>query len=507
MRERVDDERGASLRYRFVTNLGAHRRRAARIDSRAGRSVPHYGGRAARVGRHARRRRLADCVPVAERCVGPGPDRLSAMVDRRRHAVELAGIDLDRRAGDDLDRPDRRRLPARPGRDPGSTVNLPEVWDFSNLQTGILDYRVFNTTRSDNAWSNCLETCAVRDLGPNPPDGTWQAILKIDNWAPDGSLFTEDIFTLNDNDTGANPSIDVPFVSQDVLNTSDRTAICFDDSAGGAWRFLRFFQFFGPDPANSFLGVGDAWSSGDWTSCSNTNGLRAHAGLGLRQRVLPRLSRLLCASAGPRPAVSGSAARAGRQRARPGGGDRGGRLRPRRAGQLRPGAVDASGYGSSGRCRPVRNVQRLHPAAAIVRLLLGSGELRPAGAGLGAERRHGHVASGRLVAIRQHHRRRGLHLGTLPALPDGSPGLHVRHPRQLGAARRRLESERHGLQRHPARHDGRTVHPGLRLRRGVGQRQRSRGAGRLGHQSQPHAAARARAATSPRRPEASRPRR
>jgi hypothetical protein len=157
--------------------------------------------------------------------------------------------------------------------DPSSLTVLPEVWDFSGLETANLGYRVFNTTRDDTFGNGCLETCAARDTGPTPPDGTWQALLKIDNWAPDGTLYTQDIFTLNDNDTGANPSIDVPYVTQDLLNVGDRTQICFEESAGGDWRFLRFFRFRGPDPDNAFMGVGDRWSSGDWTRCTSASGL------------------------------------------------------------------------------------------------------------------------------------------------------------------------------------------------------------------------------------------
>ena len=160
--------------------------------------------------------------------------------------------------------------------DPASEQTLPEVWDFTGLVSGTLSQRTFNTTRNDVAWSSCLESCATRDLSATPPDGTWQAYLKIDRFSA-GSPFTRDIFLLNDNDTGANPSIDVPFVAQDELNDSDRTQICFEDSAGGADRFLRFFQFTGATPATAVMGIGDSWTSGNWTSCNDANGLHLTA--------------------------------------------------------------------------------------------------------------------------------------------------------------------------------------------------------------------------------------
>jgi hypothetical protein len=158
--------------------------------------------------------------------------------------------------------------------DPASLQTLPEVWDFTTLQTPSLDYRTFNTTRDDLGGAPCLQSCATRDLSAAPPDGTWQAYLKIDNFRPDGSYYTRDVFTLNDNDTGANPSIDVPYVAKDELNTSDRLQVCFQQSAGGAERFLHFFKFTGANPASAVIGVGDSWPSGNWTECDNTNGLR-----------------------------------------------------------------------------------------------------------------------------------------------------------------------------------------------------------------------------------------
>jgi len=158
--------------------------------------------------------------------------------------------------------------------DPGSAQTLPEVWDFTGLVSGNLTYRTFNTTRSDAAAGPCITGCAVQDTGTNPPDGTWQSYLKIDTYGPGGALYTQDFFALNDNDTGANPSIDVPYVQQDFLNTDDRTQVCFAQSAGGANRLLRFFRFTGTDPASATLRIGDTWTSGAWTECDNANGLK-----------------------------------------------------------------------------------------------------------------------------------------------------------------------------------------------------------------------------------------
>jgi len=157
--------------------------------------------------------------------------------------------------------------------DPGSTQALPEVWDFTGLVAGNLGYRTFNSTRSDTGSWLC-NACATRDTGPAPADGTWQSYLKIDIYGPGGGIYTQDYFSLNDNDTGANPSIDVPYVQFDTLNAEDRTQVCFAQSAGGANRLLRFFRFEGPDPASAVLDVGDTWTSGAWTECDNTNGLK-----------------------------------------------------------------------------------------------------------------------------------------------------------------------------------------------------------------------------------------
>ncbi|HKQ61611.1 MAG TPA: hypothetical protein VJS92_09970 [Candidatus Polarisedimenticolaceae bacterium] len=170
---------------------------------------------------------------------------------------------------------DQTAVPYQPDPgDPGSAVVLPEVWDFSVLQKPSLTRRTFDSTRNDAAGIACAASCAVANLGANPPDGTWQGYLKLDRYAAGGSRLTRDVFLLNDNDTGANPSIDVPFVSQDELNSDDWTQACFQQSAGGVNRFLRFFRFTGPDPASATLGVGDQWTSGAWTECDDSHGLR-----------------------------------------------------------------------------------------------------------------------------------------------------------------------------------------------------------------------------------------
>lgn len=159
--------------------------------------------------------------------------------------------------------------------DPSSTQVLPRVWDFTGLDTGTLSYRTFNTTRDDTAWDSCLESCSVKDQSATPPDGTWQGYLKIDTFNPNGTVYTRDMFLLNDNDTGADPSIDVPFVVFDELNAVDREQICFQGSAGGANRLLRFFKFIGASPSVAVMSVGDPpWTSGAWTNCTDGAGLR-----------------------------------------------------------------------------------------------------------------------------------------------------------------------------------------------------------------------------------------
>ena len=170
---------------------------------------------------------------------------------------------------------DQTNVPYQPDPDDGSTAQtLPEVWEFATLNTSNLQQRTFNSIRDDTSWSSCLESCALKDQSASPPDGTWQAYLKIDNYDSAGTFVTRDIFEFNDNDTGANPSIDVPFVVQDQANASDSTQICFDDAGGDpASRLLNFFQFTGPDPSTAVLGVNDMWGSGNWTSCNNSSGL------------------------------------------------------------------------------------------------------------------------------------------------------------------------------------------------------------------------------------------
>ena len=158
--------------------------------------------------------------------------------------------------------------------DASSQLLLPKVWDFTTLQTGTLAYRTFNTTRDDTAWDTCLQSCSVKNQTAAPPDGSWQGYLKIDTFLPNGSLQSRDLFLLNDNDTGADPSIDVPFVAFDELNASDREQICFDDSAGGANRLLKFLKFRGANPSVAVMSAGDpAWTTGAWTNCTNGAGL------------------------------------------------------------------------------------------------------------------------------------------------------------------------------------------------------------------------------------------
>jgi hypothetical protein len=170
---------------------------------------------------------------------------------------------------------DQANVPYQPDPgDPDSSVVLPEVWDFTGLAAPVLERRTFNTTRDDVAGASCPEVCAVRDLSAAPADGSWQSWLKIDRYDGGGARLTRDLFFLNDNDTGADPSIDVPYLVFDELNSSDRTQICFDDSAGGAARLLRFFKFTGVSPATAQLRAGDTWTSGLWTSCSDAAGLR-----------------------------------------------------------------------------------------------------------------------------------------------------------------------------------------------------------------------------------------
>ncbi len=158
--------------------------------------------------------------------------------------------------------------------DPASLLVLPKVWDFTALQTGTLSYRTFNSTRDDTGWDTCLETCSLKNQTAAPPDGTWQGYLKIDTFNPNGTVLTRDLFLLNDNDTGADPSIDVPFVAFDELDAVDREQICFDDSAGGANRLLKFLKFRGASPSVAVMSAGDpAWASGAWTNCTNGAGL------------------------------------------------------------------------------------------------------------------------------------------------------------------------------------------------------------------------------------------
>lgn len=158
--------------------------------------------------------------------------------------------------------------------DPGSSVNLPEVWDFTAANTSTLVFRNFTTTRGDTTSGNCLQSCAPRNQTATPPDGTWQSYLKIDRYNPVSPTHTQDVFLLNDNDTGANPSIDVPFTGLDALPVSYKTQLCFAQSGGlASERLLRFFKFTGANPSVAVMGVGDTWNSGNWTSCNASSGL------------------------------------------------------------------------------------------------------------------------------------------------------------------------------------------------------------------------------------------
>jgi len=191
---------------------------------------------------------------------------------------------------------DQTNVPYLPDpEDPLSQQILPEVWDFTGLVPSSVPYRTFNTTRNDAGGGPCLNVCALPDFGPSPPDGTWQSYLKIDTYAPSGAFFTRDIFELNDNDTGANPAIDVPFVAQDEMNTEGRTQVCFQQSAGGVNRLLRFFRFTGATPASAVLGVGDTWTSGSWTECDDSHGLRLTAASSCGSQCWPG-----CSSPDPR---------------------------------------------------------------------------------------------------------------------------------------------------------------------------------------------------------------
>ncbi len=298
LRERIDDGGGSvRLRYRFLTASGLA---AATLEGAwpvSGRPfVPDAGNVLASTeaavddGITIGYQELSDAlVPgntgflqygtVKGFCSGAGPERcnldsqcpsgetctdtttLADIHPGWTSVAEMIGVD---RSGD-VYQPD-------PG-DPGSSQTLGEIWDFGPLVQGNMPYRTFNSTRNDLAGAACPEVCAVRDNGATPADGTWQYYLKIDTYDPGGTLFTRDSFMLNDNDTGANPAIDLPYVSQDELNRDDWTQICSQDSGGGANRLVHFFQFFGADPASAVLQRDDTWTSGAWTSCHPDTGL------------------------------------------------------------------------------------------------------------------------------------------------------------------------------------------------------------------------------------------
>ena len=214
-----------------------------------------------------------DCGLTNVICVGADPGAVPPVSGSCR--APLSDLRNDWTVITDATGLDQFGVSYQPDPDDGSTaVTLPEVWEFATLNTANLQQRTFNSIRDDTAWSGCLESCAVKDQTATPLDGSWQAYLKIDNYNSAGTFVTRDIFEFNDNDTGANPSIDVPFIVQDQANASDQTQICFDDSGGNAAdRLLNFFQFTGADPSTSVLRFGDAWDSGNWTSCNNGSGL------------------------------------------------------------------------------------------------------------------------------------------------------------------------------------------------------------------------------------------
>lgn len=272
LEERISTQR---LRFRFLTRTGEI------VAVLEGASPPPGGAFQPDSGE-------LRAAPAADDGVEINYERLSdALVPGRtgflqysqENLTPLASVDLNWTSVPEMIAIDSSNVSYQPDPlDPGSETTLPEVWDFSTLETGNLTYRTFNTTRDDLAGNSCGEVCALRNVGPNPPDGSWQAYLKIDNYDPVGAFLTRDIFNLNDNDTGANPSIDVPYVGQNELDVNGgRTQICFEQSAGGSDRLLRFFQFTGPDPASAVLGVGDTWGSGNWNECDNANGLRLTA--------------------------------------------------------------------------------------------------------------------------------------------------------------------------------------------------------------------------------------
>jgi len=263
----------ARLRYRFVTKDGVT---VARLEgpppAADGRFAPDRGALLA-AGEALAPNGLTVAYPALHQALRPG--HVGFLQYTTLQNTPLASIHPGWTSVQAMIATDETNTPYQPDPgDPGSAVVLPEVWDFTGLAAPLLDRRTFNSTRDDLTGAACPEVCAVRDLSAAPADGSWQSYLKIDRYDPAGARATRDLFFLNDNDTGADPSIDVPYLVFDELNTSDRTQICFDDSAGGAARFLRFLRFTGASPAAAAMHVGDTWTSGFWTSCSDAAGLR-----------------------------------------------------------------------------------------------------------------------------------------------------------------------------------------------------------------------------------------
>ncbi len=278
VREVVKDARGELLRYRFL--------------SRSGLEIAMLEGPRPAAGdafRPSREELLASATPFASgpvqipytslhRALAPGATgflQYSFVGTTATPTTPLSSIVPAWTSVPSMISIDQTNVSYQPDPgDPASQLVLPKVWDFTGLQTGALSYRTFNTTRDDTAWDTCLETCSVKNQTAAPPDGSWQGYLKIDTFNPNGTVLTRDLFLLNDNDTGADPSIDVPMVVFDEANAMDRVQICFDDSAGGANRLLRFLKFRGASPSVAVMSNGDpAWTSGAWTNCNNASGL------------------------------------------------------------------------------------------------------------------------------------------------------------------------------------------------------------------------------------------
>jgi len=295
LREVIRGMGAPRLRYRFLTRSGLA---AATIEGplRGSDNGPFTPDRAALLAAISPLANNGQTIPYTALKNALTPGRTGVIQYSLGQTAPLASVDPGWTSVAAMIVPGATNVPYQPDPgDPSSAVVLPEVWDFTGLQAGVLDFRTVITLRNDLAGASCLQSCAVRDLSAAPPDGTWQEWLKIDRFTPAGAYWTRDVFLLNDNDTGANPSIDVPYVAQDELNVDDRTQICFQGSAGGANRLLRFFKFTGLTPASARMSVGDTWSSGAWTSCNDASGLRLTTASQCGSQCYPG-----CSSASPR---------------------------------------------------------------------------------------------------------------------------------------------------------------------------------------------------------------